>query len=76
MNRYAAEFVGTFVLVLGGVGTAVFAGAYVGLVGVSLAFGLSLLAMVYAIGPVSGCHLRPRSSCSSSRAPRDPTTYR
>jgi aquaporin Z len=58
-HRYLAELVGTFVLVLGGVGTAVLAGSYVGLVGVSLAFGLSLLAMVYAVGPISGCHLNP-----------------
>jgi aquaporin Z len=59
VNRYAAEFVGTFVLVLGGVGTAVLAGPTVGTLGVSLAFGLSLLAMVYAVGPISGCHLNP-----------------
>jgi aquaporin Z len=59
VNRYAAEFVGTFVLVLGGVGTAVLAGSTVGTLGVSLAFGLALLAMVYAVGPISGCHLNP-----------------
>jgi aquaporin Z len=59
MKRYAAEFVGTFVLVLGGVGSAVLAGDKIGFTGVSLAFGLSLLAMVYSIGPVSGCHINP-----------------
>jgi aquaporin Z len=59
MKRYFAELVGTFVLVFGGVGTAVLAGDKVGYVGVSLAFGLSLLAMVYTIGPISGCHINP-----------------
>jgi aquaporin Z len=55
----AAECVGTFVLVFGGVGTAVVAGRYVGALGIALAFGLSLLAMAYAIGPISGCHINP-----------------
>ena len=59
MQRYLAELVGTFVLVLGGVGAAVLAGDKIGFVGISLAFGLSLLAMVYTIGPISGCHLNP-----------------
>lgn len=59
MKKYFAELVGTFVLVFGGVGSAVLAGEKIGYVGVSLAFGLSLLAMVYAIGPVSGCHINP-----------------
>jgi aquaporin Z len=59
MKRYVAEFVGTFVLVLGGVGTAVIAGPYVGVIGVSLAFGLSMLAVVYALGPISGAHCNP-----------------
>jgi aquaporin Z len=54
-----AEFVGTFVLVLGGVGAAVVAGEAIGVLGVAFAFGLSLLAMAYAIGPVSGCHINP-----------------
>ncbi len=58
-RRYVAELVGTFVLVFGGVGTAVLAGGEVGELGVSLAFGLALLAMVYVIGPVSGCHINP-----------------
>lgn len=59
MNRYFAELIGTFVLVFGGVGSAVLAGDQIGFLGVSLAFGLSLLAMVYAIGPISGCHINP-----------------
>jgi aquaporin Z len=59
MNKYIAEFVGTFVLLFGGLGTAVFDGKDVGHAGISLAFGLSLLAMVYAIGPISGCHINP-----------------
>ncbi|WP_369945859.1 aquaporin Z [Vitiosangium sp. GDMCC 1.1324] len=59
MRRYGAEFVGTFALVVGGVGAAVFAGARIGFLGVAFAFGLALLAMVYAIGPISGCHLNP-----------------
>jgi aquaporin Z len=59
MKRYIAELVGTFVLVFGGCGSAVLAGDKIGFLGVSLAFGLSLLAMVYAIGPISGCHINP-----------------
>ncbi|MCA1818154.1 MAG: aquaporin Z [Acidobacteria bacterium] len=59
MNRYVAELVGTFVLVFASCGSAVLAGDKIGFLGVSLAFGLSLLAMVYAIGPVSGCHINP-----------------
>jgi aquaporin Z len=59
LRRYTAELVGTFVLVFGGVGTAVLAGEAVGALGVSIAFGLALLAMVYAIGPISGCHINP-----------------
>ena len=59
MKRYLAEFFGTFVLVFGGCGAAVLAGDKIGFVGVSFAFGLSLLAMVYTIGPISGCHVNP-----------------
>jgi aquaporin Z len=58
-RKYLAELVGTFVLVLGGVGSAVLAGDRIGFLGVSFAFGLSLLAMVYTIGPISGCHVNP-----------------
>ena len=59
MKRYLAEMVGTFVLVFGGVGSAVLAGEKIGFLGVSFAFGISLLAMVYTIGPISGCHINP-----------------
>ncbi len=59
LHRYLAELLGTFALVLGGVGCAVLAGPTVGAAGVALAFGFSLLAMVYAIGPISGCHVNP-----------------
>ncbi|QSQ24566.1 aquaporin Z [Pyxidicoccus parkwayensis] len=58
-RKYLAELVGTFVLVLGGVGAAVLAGQRIGFLGVALAFGLSLLAMVYTVGPISGCHVNP-----------------
>ncbi|MEI7593422.1 MAG: aquaporin Z [Actinomycetes bacterium] len=54
-----AETIGTFVLVLGGCGTAVLAGSKVGYLGVSIAFGLTLLCMAYAIGGISGCHINP-----------------
>jgi aquaporin Z len=59
MKKYLAEMVGTFVLVFGGVGSAVLAGDKIGFLGVSFAFGISLLAMVYTIGPISGCHINP-----------------
>src|ERR1700704_1239764 len=59
LKRACAELLGTFVLVFGGVGTAVLAGDHVGYLGVAFAFGLSLLAMAYAIGPISGCHINP-----------------
>jgi aquaporin Z len=58
-RRAGAEALGTFVLVFGGVGAAVIAGEQIGNLGIAFAFGLSLLAMAYAIGPVSGCHINP-----------------
>lgn len=57
--KYAAELFGTLVLVFAGLGTAVLAGDKVGAVGISLAFGLTLVAMAYALGPISGCHINP-----------------
>src|SRR5215469_6421083 len=59
MKRYMAEMFGTFVLVFGGCGAAVLAGGKIGFAGVALAFGFALLAMVYAIGSISGCHINP-----------------
>jgi aquaporin Z len=65
-KRLAAEFMGTLWLVLGGCGSAVLTAAFpnlgIGILGVALAFGLTVLTMAYAIGPISGCHLNPAVS--------------
>ena len=59
MKKYVAELLGTFVLVFIGTGSAVVAGKNIGYLGIALAFGLSVLVMVYAIGKISGCHINP-----------------
>jgi aquaporin Z len=76
MRRYGAEFIGTFWLVLGGCGSAVLAAAFpnvgIGLHGVSLAFGLTVLTMAYAVGQISGAHLNPAVSVGLWAAGRFP----
>ena len=70
MKKQIAEFIGTFTLVLFGCGSAVIAGADIGLTGISFAFGLALIGMAYAIGPVSGCHITPAVSLGAVAAGR------
>ena len=59
MKKYVAEMIGTMVLVLMGCGSAVIAGAEIDYLGIAFAFGLSVVAMAYAIGGISGCHINP-----------------
>ena len=62
MRRYISELIGTMVLVLFGCGSAAIAGSVLGTVGIALAFGLSIVAMAYVIGDISGCHINPAVS--------------
>jgi aquaporin Z len=76
LQKYGAEFIGTFVLVLGGCGSAVLAATFknvgIGLLGVSIAFGLTVLVMVYAVGHISGAHFNPAVSIGAWASGRFP----
>jgi len=62
MNKHVCEFIGTFALVFFGCATVLFMRSEVGLLGVAFAFGLSVVSIAYAIGPISGAHLNPAAS--------------
>ena len=78
-RMYVAELIGTAVLVLMGTGSAVIACQRVGYLGISFAFGLAVLVMVYAIGNISGCHINPAITVSMLVAgkikPKDAVAY-
>lgn len=78
-NKFLAELIGTFILVFFGCGAAVLMGGEIGMLGISLAFGLSIVAAAYALGPVSGAHLNPAVSLAMVLAGRmgsgDMVTY-
>ena len=73
MKKYSAELFGTFVLVFIGTGAAVIAGANVGYLGIAVAFGIAIMAMVYTIGPISGCHINPAVTISMLAAGKIPS---
>ncbi|MES2252080.1 MAG: aquaporin Z [Pseudomonadota bacterium] len=74
LNRYLAELFGTFLLVLFGCGSAILAGGDIGFLGVALTFGVTLLFLIYCIGPVSGCHVNPAVTLCLAAANKFPKT--